>query len=64
LASRIPLLKADSARIDAPQGKIFFENFLPSRQSLTNFPLCVLSYAYVETWLAKSSASEAALTTA
>jgi hypothetical protein len=28
LPSQTPLLKADSARIDASQGKIFFEKFL------------------------------------
>jgi len=42
--SQSPLLKADSARIDASQGKIFFEKFFPQQtiSDKVNFPRAVL----------------------
>jgi hypothetical protein len=50
-------------RIDASQVKSSSKNSLPSRQSVIKLPSRVLYCAFVETWQAKSSASEVAPTT-
>jgi hypothetical protein len=65
MPSQTPLLKAASARIDASQvKKSFAKNYLLSRQSVAMSLLRLPFSVYVETWLAKSSAPRAALTTA
>jgi len=65
MQSHARFFKADSARIDTSKGKkSSSKNSLPSRQSVTKYLFRVPFCVSVETWLAKSSASEAAPTTA